>query len=125
MQDVAGRDLDRAFRVLADPTRRGILRRLSEVGSDLTVSELARPYDMSMAAVSKHLKSLEGAGFVERSVEGREHRFRLRPEGLARPHDWLSFYERFWTERLDALEALLAQPPTPPTGNKRGRKKAT
>ncbi len=125
MQDIAARDLDRTFRVLADPTRRGILRRLSEVGSDLTVSELARPYEMSLAAVSKHLKSLEGAGLVKRSVEGREHRFRLRPEGLAGPHHWLSFYERFWTERLDALATLLAESPAPPTGKRREKKRTT
>jgi DNA-binding transcriptional ArsR family regulator len=112
MRKASDHDLDRAFHVLADPTRRGILRRLSEVGADITVSELARPYDMSLAAVSKHLKSLEGAGLVERRIEGREHRFRLRPEGLAGPHHWLSFYERFWTERLDALEALLTGPPS-------------
>lgn len=100
-------ELDRIFRVLADPTRRGILERLARSDSELSVTEISCPYAMSLAAVSKHLKALEGAGLVKRAVHGREHRFRLRPERLADAYEWLGFYERFWNQRIDALARLL------------------
>jgi DNA-binding transcriptional ArsR family regulator len=72
-----------------------------------TVGELAAPFAMSLAAASKHVKTLEGAGLLARRVEGRVHRCRLDPAGLLRAGRWLRHYERFWTERLDALDALL------------------
>ena len=72
-----------------------------------TVSELAEPFSMSLAAASKHVKTLERAGLVRRTVQGRTHICRLDPEPLADAHEWLRFYERFWNERLDVLEALL------------------
>jgi DNA-binding transcriptional ArsR family regulator len=71
------------------------------------VGELAQPFAMSLAAASKHIKALEHAGLIHREVRGRTHLCRLAPEPLASAHEWLSFYERFWTTRLDELERLL------------------
>ena len=73
------------------------------------MGELSRPFDISLPAVSKHVKVLERAGLVTRQVRGREHHCRLKPETLASAHDWLSFYSGFWQERLDALDELLGQ----------------
>lgn len=100
-------DLDHVFHALADPTRRAIIGALS--GGPKTVGELSRPFDISLPAVSKHVKVLERAGLVTRQVRGREHHCRLNPESLASAHDWLSFYSGFWQERLDALDALLRE----------------
>lgn len=72
-----------------------------------TVSQLAEPFAMSLAAASKHIKVLENAGLIRREVRGRTHLCRLAPGPLASAHQWLSFYERFWTNRLDALDRLL------------------
>ena len=72
-----------------------------------TVSELAQPFAMSLAAASKHIKVLEGAGLIRREVRGRTHVCRLDPGPLASAHEWLGFYERFWNSRLDLLEQLL------------------
>lgn len=97
--------LNRIFQALADPTRRAVLRRLSS--EPATVTELAAPYDMSLAAVSKHLRTLERAGLIEREVRGREHRLRLKPDQLEDAWDWIAFYQRFWNERLDALDEVV------------------
>ena len=97
--------LDTVFHALAHDARRDILHRLS-VG-DLTVGELAAPLSMSLAAASKHVKVLEHAGLVQRTVTGRRHVCRLRPEPLSGAVSWLRFYEHFWDERLDALEDAL------------------
>jgi len=99
--------LDRLFHALGDATRREMLRALSE--GELTVSELAQPFDISLAAVSKHVKALEAAGLCTREVRLREHRWRLNDGTMDQAHSWLSFYERFWTERLDKLESLLRE----------------
>ncbi len=99
-------DLDSVFHALADPTRRAIIGALAE-GSK-TVGEISRPFDISLPAVSKHLKVLERARLVSRQVVGREHHCRLNAESLADAHDWLSFYSGFWEQRLDALDALLS-----------------
>ncbi len=82
----------------------------SLASGERTVSELAEPFAMSLAGASKHIKALEAAGLVARDIRGRQHLCRLQPGRLAEAHEWLSFYERFWTERLDALDALLRQP---------------
>jgi DNA-binding transcriptional ArsR family regulator len=82
-----------------------MLRELA--GGELTVSQLAEPFAISLQAASKHIKALEKAGLVRREVRGRTHLCRLDPGPLASVHQWLSFYERFWTYRLDALERLL------------------
>lgn len=97
--------LDSIFHALADPTRRGMLRRLTE--GECSVSELAAPCDMSLAGASKHIKVLERAGLVGRRIAGRTHRVRLRPDVLADAHAWLGFYERFWAGRLEALAVAL------------------
>ena len=97
--------LSAVFRALSDPTRREILRSL--VGREHSITELAEPFAMSFAGASKHLRALESAGLVSRRIEGREHIFRLEARRLATAHQWLSFYERLWNERLDRLEAHL------------------
>jgi DNA-binding transcriptional ArsR family regulator len=100
-----GAVLDAVFHALADPTRRAMLQSLAR--GDRTVSELAAPHHMTLAAASKHVASLERAGLLSRSVHGRIHVCRLQPGGLARANRWLTRYERFWTASLDALDALL------------------
>jgi DNA-binding transcriptional ArsR family regulator len=97
--------LDAVFHALADPTRRAMLQRLAD--APMSVGELAAPHRMSLAAASKHIKSLERAGLVRRQVQGRTHLCRLAPEPLEGAHDWLGFYERFWTRQFDVLDSLL------------------
>jgi DNA-binding transcriptional ArsR family regulator len=99
--------LDPVFRALGDATRRRMLRELA--GGERTVGQLAEPFAMSLAAASKHIKVLESAGLIRREVRGRTHHCRLDPGPLASAQQWLSFYERFWTGRLDALERLLRE----------------
>lgn len=97
--------LDRLFHALADPTRRHMLQRLAQTPQ--TVSALAEPFAMSLAAASKHIKVLERAGLVQREVQGRTHTCRLDAHPLHGGLEWIRHYERFWTDRLDTLEALL------------------
>jgi len=98
-------DLDRVFHALADPTRRAMLRKLA--GGERSVGELAEPFDMSFAAAAKHVKVLEGAGLLRRSVEGRTHRCRIEAGPLAEADRWLAYYQRFWAARLDDLQTAL------------------
>src|SRR6185437_6947087 len=89
--------LDAIFRALADPTRREMLRRLSDAPSQpLSVTELAAPHAMSLAAASKHIKALERAGLVRRQVQGRTHLCRLETRPLEGADNWLAYYRRFW-----------------------------
>jgi DNA-binding transcriptional ArsR family regulator len=97
--------LDRVFYALADSTRRAMLRGLA--GGERNISELAAPFAMSFAGASKHVKVLEVAGLISRRVDGRRHVCRLKPLPLAAADDWLRFYEGFWNDQLDALDALL------------------
>lgn len=99
--------LDTVFHALGDATRRRMLRELTE--GERTVGQLAEPFAISLAAASKHIKVLEKAGLIRREVRGRTHHCRLEPGPLATATEWLSFYERFWTERLDALDRLLRE----------------
>ena len=99
--------LDRTFHALADPTRRAMLRRLA--GGEQSIGELAAPFTMSFAAASKHVRVLENARLVRRRVEGRSHICHLEAAPLAAADDWLRFYERFWNQQLDALEAVLRE----------------
>src|SRR5262245_65557104 len=99
--------LDTVFHALGDATRRKMLRELSD--GERTVGQLAEPFVISLQAASKHIKALEHAGLVRREVRGRTHFCHLEPGPLARAHQWLSFYERFWTDRLAVLERLLRQ----------------
>ena len=110
--------LNPVFHALGDATRRRMLRALAL--GERTVGELAQPFAISLAAASKHIKALENAGLIRREVRGRTHLCRLDPGPLGGAHEWLSFYERFWSSRLDVLEQLLRkeddrQPPTPKT----------
>jgi DNA-binding transcriptional ArsR family regulator len=99
--------LDLVYSAIADPSRRAMLERLRE--GPARVSDLATPFDMSLNAVSKHLKVLERAGLVRRSVRGREHYLSLRAEPLSEAAEWLQGYRRYWEGRLDALEAYLTR----------------
>jgi DNA-binding transcriptional ArsR family regulator len=91
--------LDAVFHALADPTRRSIVRRLTS--GEATVSELARPYDISLAAVSKHLRVLEHAGLMVQRRQGRRRPCTLDAGRLRDAYGWLAQYERFWGERLE------------------------
>ena len=97
--------LDAVFHALADPTRRAMLCSLAS--GQRTIGELAAPFRMSLAAASKHVRVLEAAGLIRRRVVGRSHLCRLEPAPLAAANEWLRFYERLWTEQLDALDTLL------------------
>lgn len=97
--------MDLIFHALSDATRRGMLAALAS--GERSVGDLAAPHDMSLAAASKHIKVLESAGLIRREVRGRTHVCRLDPGPLARAHEWLAIYQRFWTDRLDVLENLL------------------
>ena len=107
MVELFAPELDIVFHALGDATRRAMLSELA--GGQRTVSELAEPFDMSLAAASKHIKVLEYAGLIGREVRGRTHVCRLEPGPLASAYEWLAFYERFWTGRLDLLERLLRE----------------
>src|SRR5690349_5914634 len=96
--------LDGVFHALASAPRRQMLQTLAD--GERTVGDLARPFDMSLAAVSKHLKVLEAADLVERRQAGRTTTCRLTAAPLAEVREWVDFYERFWSTRLDALEAM-------------------
>lgn len=91
-----------------------MLRDLSS--GERTVSQLAEPFAMSLAAASKHIKALENAGLIRREVRGRTHVCRLEPGPLASAQEWLGFYERFWTARLDTLDRLLCDDDTTSKG---------
>jgi DNA-binding transcriptional ArsR family regulator len=93
------------FSALSDPTRRAILARLSE--GELTVNELAQPFEMSLPAVSRHLKVLEHAGLIERSRTAQWRPCRLNAEPLKTASAWIDDYRRFWEQRLDRLEDYL------------------
>ena len=99
-------NLDLLFGALADATRRGIVARLA-VG-EATVTELAAPFSISLPAISRHLKVLERASLITRSQQGRWRSARLSPTSLASAQAWLTIQERQWAERLDRLDAHLA-----------------
>ena len=101
------RALDRTFSALADPTRRAILSRLAR--GESSVGELAAPFNMSLPAVSKHLRVLEGAGLVRREKDGRVRRCRLETAPMKEAAEWLSFYRKFWEGQLDSLAAYLEE----------------
>jgi DNA-binding transcriptional ArsR family regulator len=107
VEDLAA--MDAVFHALAHGARREMLGRLAE--RDLTVGQLAAPLAMSLAAASKHIQVLERAGLVRRTVDGRRHLCRLDPAPLASATAWLRFYERYWEQRLDALEDLFRAEP--------------
>jgi DNA-binding transcriptional ArsR family regulator len=108
--------LDLVFRALSDNTRRAMLHRLAK--SELTVGELAAPYEMSLAAASKHIQTLERAGLVKRTVRGRIHYCRIDPRPLERADHWLREYERLWDTRIERLAELLRHPDNEPSDTK-------
>ena len=97
--------VDQTLAALAHPVRRAILDRLRD--GALTVGAIAAPYDLKKPTISRHLKVLEDARLIERTVEGRQHHCRLNPEGIRSLHGWLDRYERFWSGQLDELERFL------------------
>lgn len=99
--------LSLTFSALADPTRRAILARLSS--GERSVNELAKPFRMSLPAVSKHLKVLERAGLIARSREAQWRPCRIKPAGLKRADDWLEQYREMWEVQLDRLDDYLKQ----------------
>ena len=101
---------------MADPTRRAILARLAS--GEATAGELAAPFEMSLPAVSKHLKVLEGAGLMIRERDGRVHRCRLNPAPMKQAVDWIEAHRRFWEARFDSLAQYLDELTTDTNSNK-------
>jgi DNA-binding transcriptional ArsR family regulator len=94
-------ELDRVFSALADPTRRAILRALTR--RPATINEIAKPFPVSLNAISKHVMVLERAGLLRREIKGRQHHCRIEPRPLLQAHAWMAHYRQFWDDRLDAL----------------------
>lgn len=105
MVNYTSKQMDVLFSALSDSTRRQMLRRL--VVGEMPVAELAEPFDLSKPAITKHLKTLEKAGLLSRRVEGRVHWCRIEGEPLNVVSEWVSFYEKFWNQKFDELEAFL------------------
>ena len=105
----ADEQLDRVFRALGDRTRRQLLATLAQGSAKVT--ELARPFDMSLPAVGKHLRVLENAGLVRRTINGRVHQCSLEASPLKSAEEWLACYEQFWNETLSSMASYL-QPGT-------------
>jgi DNA-binding transcriptional ArsR family regulator len=97
--------LNAVFAAIADATRRSILDRLRQ--GPLTVTELAAPYPVSLNAVSKHIKTLESAGLLQREIRGRVHSCRLHAARMEEAMAWMSYYTEFWSDRMTALEEHL------------------
>jgi DNA-binding transcriptional ArsR family regulator len=97
------------FKALSDPTRRAILKQLSD--RDMTIVEVTQNFDMTRAAVKKHLTILTDGGLVTVRPRGREKVNSLNPDGLRPLRDWLSFFDQFWDDRLDALKSAIEKEP--------------
>jgi DNA-binding transcriptional ArsR family regulator len=102
--------LDRMFHALSDRTRRALLSRLA--AGPGTITELAAPFEMSLPAVSKHIRVLEEGGLVTRAIDGRVHHCSLSPEGLRAAEHWLAHYRAFWESSLDALARYVEDNPS-------------
>ena len=122
--------LDRTFAALADPTRRALLARLDEE-QGLSVSELARPFPVSLPAIMKHLDVLSDAGLIERTKSGRTVTCQIKAAPMEQAMNWLAHYERYWTEQLDRLAAFLeedswqANPASPSSGASKRRRRSS
>ena len=112
-------DLDQIYGAIADPTRRAILAVLAS--GEVNVGDLADRFPISLNGVSKHVKVLERAGLVERTIRGREHRLRLNAGPLREAARWLEHYSAFWDARLDALETFLVEQERPVASKKARR----
>jgi DNA-binding transcriptional ArsR family regulator len=97
--------LDSIFHALSDRTRRSLLSKITT--EPKRISDLASDYDVSLNAISKHIKVLEKANLIERNIEGRTHYCRMNPSELITAQEWINQYEEFWTSRLDSLESFL------------------
>jgi DNA-binding transcriptional ArsR family regulator len=100
--------LDSVFNALCDPTRRAILARLTD--ADARVTDIAAEFPISLNSISKHIRMLERAGLLRRSIAGREHLLSLNAAPLAEAAMWIEHYRRFWEGRLAALEAFVLRP---------------
>ena len=107
MQKHSEQQLDRVFQALSDSTRRSILRNLAK--GERSVSKIAEPFELTFAAVSKHLKVLETAELIDRRKQGSFQMIKLNPKNLKTADQWLRFYEQFWSSRMDALKTLLEE----------------
>jgi len=119
MVKYSSQQLDQTFAALADPTRRRILEHLSH--GDTNVTEIAKPHQMSLPAVSKHLGVLERAGLIKREKQGRVHQLKLEAKPMKMAQQWIEEYRRFWDENLDRLEDYLKQ--LQPTEEKKHERK--
>ena len=108
--------VDRVFQALGDPARRAMVDRLSR--GPASVSELAEPFDMTLAAVVQHVQVLERSGLIETKKVGRVRTCQLAPTGLAAAERWLADRRALWEARFDRIEALLAKAPARPTSHK-------
>ena len=97
--------LNLIFSALSDPTRREMVKRLA--AREQSIAELASPFDMTKSAVTKHIKILESAGLLKRTISGRVHHCQIQAAPLKEATDWMSFYQTFWDKKLDALDAFL------------------
>lgn len=107
MVNYSSNELDAVFSALSDPTRRAILEKLTE--GDFSVTELAKPFDMSLPAISKHLRILEEAGLLTREKDGRVHHIQLESKPLKDATAWLERYRRFWEDRFKSLETYISK----------------
>ena len=103
----SAKQLDSVFHALSDSTRRSILRDIAK--GEKTVGQIAKPYDISLAAVSKHLNVLENASLIKREKQGSFQMIRLKADAMKPAQTWLAYYEKFWNRQLDALQELLTQ----------------
>src|SRR5882757_2845161 len=111
--------IDRTFSALADPTRRAIIQRLAS--GEATVTELARPFSISLPAISRHLRVLEAAALIRQERSGQFRHCRLDTQGLQTAADWLDFYRHFWGESLDRLDEHLKSSSAPRAPKAKGR----
>ena len=107
VEHLTSAELNRVFSALADPTRRAILRALTR--RPATINEIAKPFPVSLNAISKHVMVLERAGLLRREIKGREHHCWIDPAPLREADLWLRNYRQFWERRLDALEVYVAR----------------
>ena len=107
MVELQNISLNQTYAAIADPTRRAILVRLMQ--SEARVTELAEPFDISLNAISKHLRVLERAQLVRRRIKGRDHYLSVNIEPLQEAAKWIETYQKFWEERVDALETFLVK----------------
>ncbi len=101
-------EMDKIFSALSDPTRRTILDQLRK--GQASITQIAEPFDMSLPAISKHLKVLQKAGLITNIKEGRTHYLHLNPQPLKAALEWLEFYQHLWESQLDSLAAFLEDP---------------